>query len=220
MSKDLEKSLLKSPKCATVTSIDDAVGMSKRQEPHEKKQWYVAIVNNNSAKACGDKLEARIANQDKDTKEYEVYVPSQKVLKVGRDGKRKMVQKMVFPSLVLIRCTDKLRREEIVRLPYIKRFMVNIAGKPNDKGIRPIAVIPDNQIANLKRMLNDGNGEVSFESMPNIPLGAKVRVNAGSLVGLEGHVMESGEDNPYIIVQMDILGYAKMKIAKDLIEVI
>ncbi len=220
MSINSEKSLLKSPTCTTVTTIDDAVGISRSQEQVDKKQWYIAIVNNNSARNCGEKLEARIAHQDESSKDYEVYVPSQKVLKVDKDGKRKTVQKMVFPSLVLIHCTDKLRREEIVRLPYIKRFMVNIAGRPNDKGIRPIAIIPDKQIANLKRMLCDGDGEVSFDSTINIPLGAKVRIHSGSLAGLEGNVVESEGGAPYLILQIDFLGYAKMKIAKELIEVI
>lgn len=49
-------------------------------------------------------------------------------------------------------CTDTLRRKEIVHLPYIKRFMVNIAGERRG-GIRPVAFIPDDQMAKLRRMV-------------------------------------------------------------------
>ena len=79
-------------------------------------------------KACQDRLRKRLKNETDSEKAYEVYVPIQQEMSIRHDGKRKKVDRIVFPALVFIRCTDSVRRKEIVCLPYIKRFMVNIAG--------------------------------------------------------------------------------------------
>ena len=51
---------------------------------------------------------------------------------------------------------------EIVHLPYIKRFMVNIAGERSG-GIRPVAFIPDEQMVKLRRMLDDSEEPVIID---------------------------------------------------------
>ena len=76
----------------------------------------------------------------------------QKEMSLTAAGKRKWVERILFRSIVFIRCTDTLRRKEIVHLPYIKRFMVNIAGERRG-GIRPVAFIPDDQMAKLRRIV-------------------------------------------------------------------
>lgn len=219
MGKDRVKSLPKLREIATVAKTDDAVGVSRPDSQLEEKQWYIAIVNNNSERTCRDKLEARIAHQPADAKDYEVYIAIQKELRIHQDGKRRMVNRTLFPALVFIRCTEKLRHQEIVHLPYIKRFMVNIAGKPNSNGIRPVAVIPDIQIRSLKRMVDDGEDEVTIEPMA-IPLGSKVRVNAGKLMGLEGCVLESADGSTHLVIKIDMLGCAKVEIARGMLDVI
>ena len=105
-----------------------------------------------SEKLCVDRLEKRVASQPEGEKDYEVYVASQKEMSLTAAGKRKWVERILFRSIVFIRCTDTLRRKEIVHLPYIKRFMVNIAGERRG-GIRPVAFIPDDQMAKLRRIV-------------------------------------------------------------------
>lgn len=219
MKKNTEKSSLKPRKTAAVAETDDAVGVPAAEKTPAMKQWYIAIVGNNSERICRDKLEARIAAQPSGAKDYEVYVPVQQTLRVRADGKRRTVERILFPSMLFIRCTEQLRRRDIVRLPYIKRFMVNIAGKPGDAGIRPVAVIPDRQMCSLKRMVNDGDSEVSIEPI-DIPLGAKVRVNGGKLMGLEGYVLETGDGKTNLVIRVDMLGCAKMEIGGGMLEVI
>lgn len=127
----------------TVQKTDDAVGIFRNDQ--EKKHWYVAVVNNRSEKACQDRLRKRLKNETDSEKAYEVYVPIQQEMSIRHDGKRKKVDRIVFPALVFIRCTDSVRRKEIVCLPYIKRFMVNIAGSSRNT-CRPVAIIPDHQM--------------------------------------------------------------------------
>lgn len=204
---------------AAVAETDGAVGVPVSDEKSETKQWYIAIVGNNSERICRDKLEARIVRQADDAKDYEVYVPVRQELRVRADGKRRTVERILFPAMLFIRCTEQQRRQDIVHLPYIKRFMVNIAGKPGATGIRPVAVIPDSQMLSLKRMVNDGDSEVTIEPV-NIPLGAKVRVNGGKLMGLEGYVLETGDGKTNLVIRVDMLGCARMEIAGGMLEVV
>jgi hypothetical protein len=101
-----------------------------------------------SEKLCVDRLEKRVASQPEGEKDYEVYVASQKEMSLTAAGKRKWVERILFRSIVF----NTLRRKEIVHLPYIKRFMVNIAGERRG-GIRPVAFIPDDQMAKLRRIV-------------------------------------------------------------------
>ncbi len=207
--KDMPKQTLST----TVQKTDDAVGVFRREE---EKHWYVAIVNNKSEKSCLEKLQQRLKNQSDSEKSYEVYVAIQQEMSVRRDGKRKKVDRIVFPALLFIRCTDRLRRKEIVYLPYIKRFMVNIAGSSRGS-CRPVAIIPDNQMYSLMRMVNDAEEHVTIESCP-LHLGDRVRVNGGKLVGLEGNVYREVDGSTSLVVKIDILGCAKVTIARELLE--
>ena len=82
-----------------------------------------------------------MASQPEGEKDYEVYVASQKEMSLTAAGKRKWVERILFRSIVFIRCTDTLRRKEIVHLPERRG------------GIRPVAFIPDDQMAKLRRIV-------------------------------------------------------------------
>ena len=131
----------------------DAVGVERTipenplRRKSDQKHWYIAIVNNKSEKLCRDKLEKRIASQPEGEKDYEVYIASQKEMCLLPSGKRKQVDRIVFRSIVFIRCTDVLRRKEIVHLLRIKTFH----GKHSWRTVwrhTPVAFIPDEQMVN------------------------------------------------------------------------
>lgn len=81
----------------------DAVGVERTipenplRRKSDQKHWYIAIVNNKSEKLCRDKLEKRIASQPEGEKDYEVYIASQKEMCLLPSGKRKQVDRIVFP---------------------------------------------------------------------------------------------------------------------------
>lgn len=201
-------------KSPTVTPTDDAVGVPKTAK--NGKHWYIAIVNNNSEKLCCERLLTRIASQPDSEKDYEVYVAAQKEMRTWRNGRRKLVERIIFPTLVFIRCTDLMRRKEIVFLPYIKRFMVNIAGSP-ENGHRPVAVIPDQQMRSLMRMVSDAESDVTIDPRP-LRRGEKVRVNGGKLMGLEGYVLRCPDNSTSLVIDIGILGSAKVNISRDLLD--
>lgn len=207
------KGVLEQTMRTTVQKTDDAVGIPRDRQ--DTMHWYVAVVNNKSERSCQDKLQKRLKDRSGGEAIYEVYVPVQQEFRIGRDGKRKKVDRIVFPALVFIHCTDAVRRREIVYLPYIKRFMVNIAGALQNSH-RPVAVIPDCQMRSLMRMVNDAESEVTIEARP-LHLGERVRVNGGKLVGLEGNVWEAPDGSTSLVIMIDILGCAKVTIARDLL---
>jgi transcription antitermination factor NusG len=164
------------------------------------KHWFIAIVKNNTERTCGAKL----------TKMgYDTFIPTQKTTIYNNVGKRKEVENVLLPSLVLLNITEA-ERKQVVLLPFIHKFMSNRAGRTDSFNHHPIATIPDDQIKTLKFMLGQ-NVPVSIESMPP-KLGDKVSVARGDLRGLEGYVIGSKEGTTSLIVKLDILGCAKVTI--------
>lgn len=58
---------------------------------------------------------------------------------------------------------------------------------------------------------------VTIESCP-LHLGDRVRVNGGKLVGLEGNICREIDGSTSLVVKIDILGCAKVTIARELLE--
>lgn len=169
--------------------VDDAVGV-----PETK--WFVAIVNSRHEKAVSKKLQEI---------NLESYVATQKEFRVWRNGKRKVIDRVVIPSVVFIRCTECARRE-VVKLPFVNRFMVNRCA--DSAGLnKPIAVISDSEIDKLKFML--GQSDCPVEFVPTIfHVNDNVRVIRGSLCGLEGEIQENSDGTHTLIVSLSMLGGA------------
>lgn len=180
---------------APVTDVvDDAVGVAKNY-------WFVAIVNHNSEKQSSEKLDKMGVTN---------YLPTQKEIRVWRNGRKSKVDRIVIPSTIFIYCTEQ-RRKEIVGLPFIFRFMTNKAGSVNGFSNKPLAIIPDYEIKRLKFMLGQSDIPVEITSKP-FKTGDKVRVIRGNLKGLEGEVLDMREAKSELIVALDFFGCAKLSI--------
>lgn len=181
----------------------DAVGVSA------PLRWYVAIVSNNTEKVCAEKIAAL---------GYDTYVPTQKELRRWKNGRRKIIDRIVIPAAVFVRCTETDRLHHVVSLPFVKRFMVNRAAAANKFGWHPVAVVPDREIQKLRFILYNSDAAITIEPLP-LRLGDKVRVVRGNLIGLEGNVVRcegsamSDASSLDIVVQLDILGCARMNIS-------
>lgn len=178
---------------AVPQGVDDAVGVPRGK-------WFVAIVNSRHEKTVAEKLEAL---------GLRAYVAAQKEMRVWKNGRRKIVDRVVIPSVVFVQCTEKTRRE-IVNLPYIFRFMVN---RSADNGAlnKPVAVIPDNEIEKLKFMLGQSDYPVNFEPI-SFKVKDNVRVIRGSLTGLVGEVVKESDGTQTLTVVIEHLGCAKVNI--------
>lgn len=183
--------------------VDSAVGVAG-------SQWFVAIVHFHSEKQSADKL----------TKMgIETYLATQKEIRVWRNGRKSKVDRIVLPAMLFIHCTEQKRRE-IVKLPFIYRFMTNKAGTASAESLnKPLAVIPDKEIRQLKFMLGQSDVPVTITDRP-YEVGDKVRVIRGSLAGLEGEVSGTDSDKSEVTVALEHFGCARLLIDKINLEVI
>lgn len=174
------------------SKVGDAVGVKSRN-------WYIAIVNNNSDKILVEKLQKL---------GYESYVPTQKEERQWQNGKINTIDKTTFPFIVFVQTTESERLKEVAKLPYIKRFMVDNSSVKNQFGKPPVAIIPTNQIEQLRLMLEHAESRVTIESVP-FHLGDKIRITEGKLQGIEGYVHYCNEDASNIVVGLECLDCAK-----------
>lgn len=199
---------------AAAAKVGGAVGLPI---PHpQQRRWYIAIVSNNTEKACGERMMRIFEQWAAEGKDCEVYVPLQKELRQWRTGRRVVVDRVVLPTFVFVRCTESERRHDIAYLPFVKRFFVNIAGAVVN-GHRPVATIPDEQLMSLRRMVEGAEAPVAVSTRP-LRLGERVRVNGGKLVGLEGNVFREADGSTHLVIKIDILGCAMVRIARDLLD--
>lgn len=176
------------------SGVGSAVGVAK-------SNWFVAIVKNNTEKAVLERM-LKLG--------YECYVPIQKEIRIWRNGKRAIVDRVVIPSLVFIHCTEAVRRD-VVSLPYIIRFLTNRAGSSPEGLNKPLAIIPDSQIRTLQFMVGNSDTPVTFT--PCIyRQGDKIRVIRGNLKGLEGEVQIVDDRHSELSVVIGLLGSAKLTI--------
>ncbi len=179
-----------SPSTAAVpTGVDGAVGV-----PAAK--WFVAIVNSRREKSAADRLRES---------GVETYVATQREMRVWANGRRRRIDRVVIPSTVFVRCTEKERRV-IVTLPFINRFMVN---RTADSGglNKPVAVIGDAEIDRLKFMLGNSDTPVGF-APTEFRVNDNVRVVRGNLRGLQGEIRRNSDGTHTLVVSLSLLGGA------------
>lgn len=182
--------------------VGEAVGM-------EKNQWFVALVKHNTEKNSAEKMNKM---------GIITYLPIQSEYKVWKNGRKAKVDRVVIPSTIFVNCTEKERRE-IVRLPFINRFMTNNAGENRESANKPLAIIPENEIDRLKFMLGQSDILVELTSKP-LKTGDRVKVVRGSLLGLEGEVIDLKDSKSEIIVNLNFFGYARLTIDRTNLEII
>lgn len=183
--------------------VGDAVGV-------EKRNWYVAIVNNNSEKIYAEELQKL---------GYESYIPTQKEERHWRNGNVNTIDKVILPSVIFVRVTESERLNEVAKLPYIKRFMVDISRNKDQYQKHPIAIIPNNQLEQLRLMLEHAESTVTIESFP-FHLNDRIRIVKGKLQGLEGLVERCLDGETFIVIRLECLGCAKMRINHENAEII
>lgn len=176
-----------------IIGVDDAVGVSKAQ-------WYVAIVNPRHEKIIAE----RLLQQG-----IESFVATQMEMRLWNNGRRKLIERVVIPSKVFIKCTEK-RRREIVKLPFILRFLVNRSGSTENL-CKPLAVISDKEIDSLKFMLGQSDHPIFFTDRV-YSLHDHVRVIRGKLHGLEGQIISNPDGTHHLVVSLSLLGGATVHI--------
>ena len=163
------------------------------------KRWVAALVHTNCEKKVAKKL---------DKLGIENYVAIQKEEHQWSDRKKK-IDRIVIPMVVFVRLA-KNEEDEFRRLPFIMKFI-------SYPGANELATpIPDNQIEQLRFLLNKSESPVAFSA--HIEIGDAVRIVKGPLKGFTGYCC--GASNSEVAIHLDMLGYATTYVPIANIEII
>jgi len=165
------------------------------------KFWIAAYTKPRSEKKTASEL-ARLG--------IETYVATQFQIRQWSDRKKK-VEIVVIPSVIFAYIL-----EEQLNMVSFHRNILKVITKPGEK---QAAKIPTEQIDKLKFILGQTDVPVLFD--PSIFfVHDTVRVVRGPFVGLIGEIVCCNDGTLELIVQIDLLGGAKMTIDKTEIELI
>lgn len=132
------------------------------------KSWYAIYT-----KSRNEKKVAELFSRDG----IDHYLPLVSKLKIWSDRK-KTIQEPLFPSYVFVYITEK-EHLSVLRTPGVVRF-ITFEGKKVE--IRPV------QIEAIKEYVETGKEFIENEA--DYKVGKHVRVNRGSMKGLEGRLVE------------------------------
>lgn len=193
----MDKGVKKLVAGTTTQKVDDAEGVPNT----EGQAWFVAIVNNRSEKKYAQVLH---------NKGYETFVPIQNEEHIWRNGTVKAVGRVLIPTMIFIYCTE-YERKEVLKMPFINRFMVDQTQKDND-GRHPIAKIPRWQMNLFRELLEKSDEPITIEPLP-LNIGDKVKVIRGKLAGIEGRILQQRYGETFLIIEITLLGCAKLGIS-------
>lgn len=155
--------------------------------------WIAAYTKPRSEKKAAEELcKAKI----------ETYVPIQTIERQWSD-RRKKIDVVVIP-MVIFACIAK---DDILTIKQDPRIL-RILSYP---GRRDPAIIPEEQISNLRLMLTKSDTPVEFIAQP-FNLSDTVRVKTGNLEGLIGRVERIDSGKTKLVVSIDLLGGAMVEI--------
>lgn len=152
------------------------------------RRWYVALVRMHHEKKVCERL-GKIG--------IESFVPVQQEVHQWSD-RRKVVESVLLPMMVFVHVTPE-ERKEVLSFSTVSRYLVM-------RGESSPTVIPDDQMARFRFMLDYSDDVISMNSSP-LARGEKVRVIKGPLRGLLGELV-TVDGRSKIAVRLNMLGCA------------
>ena len=200
---------------------------NRRNMANEREDyWFIAVVTPNTEKASREKLDKLIDGLNKEKKYNESiderkrvvsYVPIQREMhEWPSNGRRVIVDRVICPCYIFIRCSDADRYLIACRAKFIHHFLMDRARIVKD-GRSDFARIPHDQMEAFQRMVGDGEAPVTIDPT-KLHLGTKVRVKSGRLAGMEGYLYREPNGSNMIAITINFLGSARTEYPLDLLE--
>ncbi len=158
-----------------------------------KKKWYVVHTYSGYENKVKMNLEQRVKSMGIENQIFQVLIPTEKVLEV-KSGKRKYVQKKVFPGYVVLEMILDNNSWQVVRnTPGVTRF-VGSGGKP--------VPLKEREIDNILKQMGKG------EKVPklDIKVDENVRIVVGPFTGYTGKVKEIDYEKSKLKAFLSIFG--------------
>src|ERR1700716_34804 len=160
--------------------------------PAEEAQWYVIHAYSGHEEKVKKNLEKRIESMDMHDKILEVFVPMEDEIEI-KDGKRRHVQKRIFPGYVLVKMIMSDESWYVVRnTPGVTSFVGsgNKPGRGQGTELRSI----------LKQVKQEPQIRVEFQ------VGESVRVVDGPFADFLGKVDEINAEKGKLKVLVNMFG--------------
>jgi len=158
-----------------------------------KKKWYVVHTYSGYENKVKINLEQRVQSMGMENQIFQVLIPTEKVLEV-KSGKRKYVQKKVFPGYVVLEMILDNNSWQVVRnTPGVTRF-VGSGGKP--------VPLKEREMDNILKQMGKG------EKVPklDVEVGENIRIVVGPFTGYTGKVKEVDIEKSKMKVFLSIFG--------------
>ena len=154
----------------------------QRSVQPQAKSWYVLYTKPRHEKKLAERLQSE---------GWAVYCPLKKTTKQWSDRK-KVVEEALFPSFIFIQCHEQDRDQVFVHASAVRYLY----------WLRKPAIVRSEEIDSIRHWMGEVNhASITVES---IPVGSKVRLGAGPLMGQLGKVKEHRGDQ--VIIVLDQLG--------------
>ncbi|XWX03777.1 transcription termination/antitermination protein NusG [Aggregatilineales bacterium SYSU G02658] len=174
----------------------DDLNITLEETPTDDKKeraWYVVHCYSGYENKVKQSLEQRIGNLGMQDKIFDVIIPTEEEIEV-KDGKRKTVEKRVFPGYILVDMIHDEASWFVVRnTPGVTGF-VGFEKEPTPLSAEEVKRI-------LDRMNDD---RVQFKV--NFKIGDRVRITSGPFNDFRGRVSHIDPDKGKVRVMVDFFG--------------
>lgn len=190
--------------------LDDNGSFAEKEEPKEEKSsvkadkkaisipddgraWYVVHCYSGYENKVRHSIEQRIETMDMQDKIFDVVVPTEEEIEI-KDGKRRTVERRVFPGYILVQLVLSEDSWYVVRnTPGVTGFV----GMGND----PTPLRPD-EVAKIMNRMEAEAPKVKFD----FQLGEKVRIGTGPFADFIGTVSEIDAEKAKVRVMVSFFG--------------
>lgn len=158
-----------------------------------ERNWYVIHTYSGYEEQVRDSLKQRIESLNMKDKIFDVIVPKEKQIEI-KNGKRRTVEKRIFPGYVLV---DMIVTDDSW---YVVRNTPNVTGFIGF-GVRPTPM-SKNEIERIKKRM--GVLEPKFKI--DFKIDDLVKITDGALKGFEGKIEEIDQDKGKVKVLVNMFG--------------
>lgn len=169
-------------------------------------KWYVLRTAGGKEKKAAEYLQKEIERSDIQDQVSQVLVPVKKEI-VTKNGKRKAVDKLLFPGYVLIQADLSATLENIIRnlVPGMSGFLTEKKATSGTQFERIPVPIRDEEVQRILGV-QDENADSAAETVVNYEIGESVKITDGPFSGFSGTVDEILEDRSKVKVIVVIFG--------------
>ena len=170
------------------------------------QKWYVLRTAGGKEKKAKEYLEKEIERSGLQDQVSQVLVPVKKEI-VNKNGKRKAVDKLLFPGYVLIQAELSAKLENIIRnlVPGMSGFLTEKHTTVGAQFERIPIPLRDDEVQRILGV-QDENADSAADTIVNFEVGDAVKITDGPFSGFSGTVDEIVEDRSKLKVIVVIFG--------------